>query len=53
MKITGIGLIINFDLAKIYIPKYNGNIEVGLSSKRYNIAARRFHGVFKKETEVS
>ena len=24
-----------------------------LSSKRYNKATRRFHGVFKKETELS
>ena len=29
------------------------NIERGLSFKRYNKAARHFHGVFKKETEFS
>ena len=31
-------LAINFNLeyGKIYTPKYNGNIESGLSSKRYN-----------------
>ena len=29
------------------------NIEDGLSSKRYNEAARRFHGVFKNETAFS
>ena len=27
--------------------------EVYLSSKRYDAAARHFHGVFKKETELS
>ena len=29
----------------------NGNIKGGLSSKRYNNEVRRFHGVFKKETD--
>ena len=30
------------------LPKYNGNIDGGLPSKRYNKATRCFHGVFKK-----
>ena len=52
---TGINLAINFDLEqwKIYTPKYNGNIDGGLSSKRYNKAARCFHDVIKKSTKVS
>ena len=52
---TRIDLAINFGLAewKIVTPKYNGRIEEGRSSKRYNKAAKRFHRVFKKETEVS
>ena len=38
-----------------HTPKYNANIEGGLylSSKRYHKAARRFHGVYKKETKFS
>ena len=39
-------------IVKIHTPKYNGNIEGGLSSKRYNKAARCFNSVFKEETEV-
>ena len=52
---TGISLAINFDLVqwKIYAPKYNGNIEGGLSSKKYKKATRHFYGVFKKETDFS
>ena len=52
---TVIGLAINFGLVqwKIYTPKYNGSIEGGLSSQRYNKTARRFYGALKKETEVS
>ena len=52
-QLTGIVLAINFQLvqSKLYTPKYNENIEGGLSFKRYNKEARRFHGVFKKETE--
>ena len=36
----------------MFTPKYNGNIEGGLSSKRYNKTARCFNSVFKEETEV-
>ena len=51
---TRIGLAINFDLVwwKVYTTKYNGNIKKGLLSKRYTEIARRFHGVFKKETST-
>ena len=37
----------------MHTPKYNGSIEEGLRTKRYNKATRRFYGVFKKETEFS
>ena len=52
---NGIGLAISFDIVqwKIYTLKYNWNIGGGLSPKRFNKAATRFQGVFKKETEVS
>lgn len=46
---TGIGLSISFDrvLRKIYRPKYNEIIERGLSSKRYNEAARHVQKIGK------
>ena len=37
----------------MYAPKYNGNTEGGLSSKKYKKATRHFYGVFKKETDFS
>ena len=40
-------------LTLIYIRKYNGNIEGGLSSKKYNKALKHFHSVFKKKAEFS
>ena len=47
---TGIGLP---SILTLHSENYNGDIEGGLWFKRCNKAARCFHGVFKKDTELS
>ena len=41
--------ILTLHSEKYYTPKYNGNIEGSLPSKRYNKAERRFHGFSKRK----